>query len=164
MKKDSNTKKEVAQVGRFGLVGILNTVIDIVLQNILFQFFGLTKVIAALISGTAAMINSFIFNQRFTFRAKKTDTLHIFYFFAITLFGLYIIRPLVIIFFTRIWLWPADTAYKVLTWLHVPIPHSVNVSAYDATVNYIGLFMAILVVLIYNYLLYRKVVFKNGKK
>lgn len=162
--KDNKTKVEAYQVGRFGLVGVLNTIVDIVLQNIFFQFFGLSKIIASLISGTVAMINSFIFNQRFTFRVKKTDTLHVIYFFVITLFGLYIIRPLVILIFTKWWMWPANIAFKLLNTLHIPIPHSANVSSYDAVVNYVGLISAILIVLVYNYLMYKKVVFINEKK
>lgn len=161
MKKKNNKKAEAYQVGRFGIVGVLNTLIDVILQNILFQFFGLTKVIAAVISGTVAMINSFIFNQRFTFRVKKTDFLHIFYFFGITIFGLYVIRPIVILLLTQWWLWPANTVFKIFDWLNIPIPHSSAVSSYDAMVNYVGLVGAILVVLVYNYLMYKKIVFKK---
>jgi len=157
--KQSKTKQEILQISRFSLVGVLNTLIDVILQNLLFQFLGFTKVIAALISGTVAMFNSFIFNQRFTFRVKKTDPLHIVYFFVITFFGLYVIRPMTIIFFTRIWLWPANRIDQFLNSIHFPVPHAANVSAYDALVNYIGLGAAILVVFAYNYLLYKKVVF-----
>ena len=166
----AKTKKhnEAAQVGRFGLVGILNTLVDFVLLNTLvrtvlprsevfFEVFGKPitgLMIAGVISGTVAMINSFIFNQRFTFRAKKVDNRQIFLFFAITMFGLYVIRPLVLDFFSEIWLWPANLAYSIGQVLHLPMDQAF----YTDNVALAG---AIAVVLVYNYLAYKKFVFNK---
>ncbi len=64
------------QVGRFGLVGLMNTAIDFVL------FLGLTKVFsipldrvwtAKLVSGAVAMTNSFYWNRKFVFKRDKVN-------------------------------------------------------------------------------------------
>lgn len=164
------TKKnnEVAQVGRFGLVGLLNTAVDFIVLNLLvrtvlprsevfFVLFGKEVtglMIAGVISGTIAMINSFIFNQRFTFKAKKVGQREIVLFFVITMFGLYVIRPVILDFFSEIWLWPANLAYSIGQLLHLPM----DMAFYIDNVALAG---AIAVVLVYNYLAYKKFVFKK---
>ena len=57
-------QKLASQAGKFAIVGVLNTLVDIVTVNILTQLFGVQIVIAGLISGTVAMINSFIFYKK----------------------------------------------------------------------------------------------------
>ncbi len=166
VKKKKNS--EAARVGRFGLVGILNTAVDFVILNILvrtilprsevfFTAFGREitgLMIAGAISGTVAMINSFIFNQRFTFKTKKVGQREIVLFFVITTFGLYAIRPIVLKFFSQVWTWPAQFAYSVGQFLHLPMDEAF----YSDNVALAG---AIAVVLVYNYLSYKKFVFKK---
>lgn len=166
-KKKKNN--EAAQVGRFGLVGILNTAVDFIVLNLLvrtvlprsevfFTAFGREVtglMIAGVISGTIAMINSFIFNQRFTFRAKKVAGREIFLFFVITMFGIYVLRPIILNFFSQIWTWPAEFAYTVGQFLHLPMDQAFY---YDN----VALAGAVAVVLVFNYLSYKKFVFKNG--
>jgi putative flippase GtrA len=149
-------RKITGQVGRFGLVGILNTLVDVVLVNVLTQIVGLDLVLSGIISGTVAMINSFVFNQRFTFKVHKTTPTRVFYFFAITMFGLYVIRPLILQFFTKQWLTPGEFVYSVTSSLSLPFSRSFDI-------NNFALAMAILVVLAYNFLMYRKFVFTEGK-
>lgn len=149
-------QKVTGEVGRFGLVGILNTMLDIVLVNVLTQLVGMDLVLAGIISGTVAMINSFIFNQRFTFKVKKVTPVQTLYFFAITMFGLYVIRPLILQFFTKQWLSPGELVYSVTSALHLPFSHSFDV-------NNFALGVAIVVVLGYNFAMYRKFVFVQDK-
>ena len=116
MSEETKTKKtadhaEIKQVGRFGLVGILNTVVDFVVYN------GLL-------------------------------------FFVITAAGLYIIRPMVIYFFTETWLWPSQVLYSITSALQLPFSQEFD------TRN-LALVAAIAVVLIYNYLLYKYYVFNE---
>ncbi len=182
MKKDSKPRlklvknhAEIAQVGRFGLVGILNTLVDFLVLNILsmtllpktylvFSFSLLGEVysvtgliLAGVISGTAAMINSFIFNKNFTFKAKKLATQKLVMFFVITAFGLYIIRPVILYIFSDVWLWPAQFAYEITTWLNLPFSR-------DFDTRNLALLAAIAVVLVYNYLMYKYYIFKNEDK
>lgn len=146
---------EVAQVGRFGLVGILNTIVDFAVYNLLLFFFAsLAPTVASVISGTIAMINSFIFNKSFTFKAKKLSTTKAVLFFVITLIGVYIIRPIVVWFFTVVWLWPAELAHKITSWLHLSFSQ-------DFITHNLALVAAIAVVLVYNYLSYKYLIFNE---
>ena len=146
------TSKQLGQIGRFGLVGVLNTLVDVIISNILILLFGLGVVAAGLISGTIAMINSYIFNQRFTFKTRKVSPVRTVYFFTITVFGLYIIRPLVLKLFVEQWLWPADFAYRITSVLHLPLSRK-----FDG--DNLALAIAIIIVLGYNYIMYKKFVF-----
>ncbi len=166
---------EAMQVGRFGLVGILNTVVDFVVLNILaatvlpkslvlgsVTIFGTNYtvtglIVAGLISGTIAMINSFIFNMRFTFRARKVDALHATYFFVLTMIGVYVFRPILLKFFTDVWTWPVLTADHISTFLHLPL------SQLFVERN-VALAVTILLVLVYNYLVYKYIVFTKDNK
>ena len=168
-------KSEVKQVGRFGLVGILNTLVDIVILNILaitilpktlivttFTVFGTEIVItgivlAGLISGTVAMINRFVFNMRFTFKKQKIDTRHVVYFFLITMFGIYIIRPIILKLLTDVWVWPSQLAYSITSGIGLPFSQ-------DFDQRNLALAVAILVVLVFNYLMYKFFVFTNNEK
>lgn len=149
-------QKLATQAGKFALVGVLNTLVDIIAVNILTQLFSVQIVVAGLLSGTLAMINSFIFNQRFTFKVHRLNKLRILYFFAITTFGLYVIRPLVLQLFTREWLAPAEIIYGVTSALGLPFSRSFDT-------NNFALAMAIIVVLAYNFFMYRKFVFVEAK-
>jgi len=169
------SRSEVKQVGRFGLVGILNTLIDIVVLNILavtilpktlvvatFTVFGVELIItglvlAGLISGTIAMINSFVFNMRFTFKRQEIDTRHVVYFFLITMFGIYIIRPIILKLLTDVWLWPSQLAYSITNGVGLPFSQ-------DFDQRNLALAVAILVVLVFNYLMYKNFVFKKNEK
>ncbi|MCC7288876.1 GtrA family protein [bacterium] len=154
-KKDKVIKQEAAQAGRFGLVGILNTLVDIVLYNVLIMLFLIPAGAAGVVSGTVAMVNSFIFNQRFTFRVQKVSRARIITFFAITGFGIYVIRPIVLTFFTKTWLWPSQIVYDVTSFLRLPF------SAEFDRDNF-ALAVAILLVLTYNYITYKKFVFTKS--
>lgn len=160
-KQKSTTKKkhsEIAQVIRFGLVGILNTVVDFLAYNlILFFIIGFPPVIASIISGTLAMINSFIFNKNFTFRAKKLSPFKLVLFFVLTIIGLYVIRPLIVYFFTGIWLWPSQLIYHVSASLHLSLTQ-------DFISHNVALVAAIAIVLVYNYLTYKYFVFDEPDK
>ena len=103
MKKDGN-KRELGQVVRFAIVGVSNFLVDFILYNLLHKFIPAMPVVwAGIISGTAAMINSFVFNKSFTFRAKSLSTFKLIMFFVLTAAGLYAIRPVIIYFFTQVW-------------------------------------------------------------
>jgi len=153
--KSSKQNQAVAQITRFGMVGVLSFVIDFAILNILSGPLHVGIVVASIVSGTVAMINSFVFNQRFTFRTKHTDTKHIVYFFAITAFGIYVIRPIVIRILTANWLWPAHFTYQVTHALHLPLSR-------DFDTRNMALVVAVLIVLFYNFLTYKKYVFTNA--
>lgn len=71
------------QALRFGLVGLLNTGLDLVLYTILtrsLSFFDTTPVAAKIISYSAGIINSYFLNRCWTFRSRVSlrDSLPLF--------------------------------------------------------------------------------------
>jgi len=92
------------QVGKFVGVGISNTIIDFVVLNVLMML-GLRAVltiaqhqflIANIISVSCAMINSFIWNKRWTFGSKeKAILIQIIKFLIITLIANYFIQQII---------------------------------------------------------------------
>lgn len=175
MSAQSSRHKEFIRILRFGLVGVANTIVDFVVLNVLaitllpkdltlttlsigglsFAFTGL--IVAGLISGTAAMICSFVLNTRFTFQKHNVDLRHGIYFFLITIFGLYVIRPIILKFVTGFWVWPGQVAYYVTSTLRLPLSRE-----FDE--RNVALMLAILVVLAYNYLMYKYFVFNTHEK
>ncbi len=68
------------QVGKFAVVGVINTVIDVAILNFLvliigfraqIQILGIYFLVANFISVTIAMINSYFMNKYWTFQSKE---------------------------------------------------------------------------------------------
>lgn len=82
---------------RFLVVGLLNTVTDIAIYWLLTQS-GMALVVANFISTSAGMTVSYTLNRGFTFRAQSGNTRRqIILFLIVTLFGLWVIQPIVIV-------------------------------------------------------------------
>lgn len=78
MKENKNTKKETfLQLIKFGLVGVSNTVVDfavLYLLSFLFNVFaGPLIVVFNVISFSAATVNSYFWNKKWTFEKKGTE-------------------------------------------------------------------------------------------
>lgn len=132
--------KKHAQKIRFGLVGGANTALDFAILFIL-TFAGLDKIVANYISTGASLIFSFFVNKSFTFKHKTGNAKKQFVLFlVITLIGLWVIQPVII--------WGVTT---VLT------PTITN----EAINLFIAKLVATIASLIWNYLLYSRIVFKK---
>jgi len=62
-------EKVLGQVVRFGMVGLLNTLVDYGLFNLLVGVFGVPPLAANPISVAAGILNSFLWNKHWTFSA-----------------------------------------------------------------------------------------------
>lgn len=134
-------KKHSSKI-RFLLVGVVNTAIDFGLLFLLVHF-GVTDIIANFFSSTAAFIFSFFVNRSYTFHAKDGDISHqMISFLIVTLFGLWIIQPLII------------TSTNLLV---TGEPQSSGITLL------IGKLIATCVTLVWNYILYARVVFMDKK-
>ncbi|GAB2853016.1 GtrA family protein [Lentzea nigeriaca] len=126
-----------AQQLRFGLVGVGNTLVDLVGYTVLFAL-GTPLVIANLISTTMGMALSFTLNRSFTFRASGGGMVRqVLLFVLVTGIGLWAIQPLVIVL-TR------D--------LFAGLPETLAIAAPK--------FVGICVALVWNYVLYSRLVFR----
>jgi putative flippase GtrA len=81
-----------AQLGRFGLVGVANTLVDLLATNLLYAFWpatsptGLTAI--SVIAGILATVHSYVLNSRWTFRGEASERGTAWRFVAFALLGL----------------------------------------------------------------------------
>jgi putative flippase GtrA len=82
-------RRGVRQFVKFGLVGLSSTVIDWGIYLILTRFLGVFYLMAKILSFSIAVINSYIWNRRWTFRSNDPAKLRQFIkFLTISLVGL----------------------------------------------------------------------------
>ncbi len=134
--------KKHAEKLRFATVGGINTALDFGILFVL-VFLGLDKITSNYISTSIAFVFSFFVNKSFTFQSTGGDTKKQFgLFLVITLFGLWVIQPIII---------------TGVAW----ILNGLGIS--DSIVLLIGKLFATAVTLVWNYLLYAKYVFKRDE-
>ncbi len=147
---------EVERVGRFGLVGITNALIDFGIYNAL-TLGGRSLVGATYISGTVAMIFSFFANRYFVFKSHDQNrNRQLLVFFLVTAFAVWVIQPVMITLLTKYWLTPLNLGVKLADLLHITkflSPDFLRKNGAKAA--------GVLVGLVWNYGFYRSVVFKK---
>lgn len=132
--------KKHAEKLRFAVVGGANTALDFVILFAL-TFAGMDKIAANYVSTSVALIFSFLANKSFTFKHKTGNAKKQFaLFIVITLIGLWTIQPLVI--------WLSSMALA---------PYVTN----EAINLFIAKLIATVASLIWNYILYSRIVFKK---
>lgn len=128
---------------RFALVGGFNTALDFAILFIL-TFAGMDKIIANYFSTGVSLVFSFFANKQFTFKHKSGNAKKQFVLFLIiTLIGLWAIQPLVI------WVTTSTLA-----------PYITN----EAANLFVAKLIATVASLIWNYLLYSRLVFKRTQE
>lgn len=132
--------KKHAEKIRFIIVGGVNTALDFGILFLL-TFLGLDKIVANYFSTGIALIFSFFANKSFTFKHKEGNAKKQFILFlVITLFGLWVIQPIIISVST--------------TFLASYIPN-------EAINLFVAKLIATVASLIWNYILYSRIVFKK---
>ncbi len=155
-KPKSKSTGELARIGRFSLIGILNTAIDLGVYNLLIHA-GLAPSIANLPSTTLAMIFSFFANRRIVFQSNSVNPVQqAIKFLVATAFGLYVIQSAIIVVLTRHWLWPGQTAYHIVSTIGLA-----HLFSERFVIDNSAKVAAIAVSLVWNYLVYKKWVFKK---
>jgi putative flippase GtrA len=153
---DENPKRrhDIKRAGKFGAVGVFNTLLDFIIFNVLSGPFRLGLIEANIISTTVAMSFSFMANKKVVFKkhdghmGKQAIT-----FLAITAFGLYVLQTGTIHFLTDIWTYPLLLA--------IDIANLVGFTGHDEFVFKNSAKAAATVVsMTWNYLMYKKVVFR----
>lgn len=127
---------------RFALIGGLNTLLDFGLLFAFNSFFSISRELSNILSTSVAFVFSFFANKKFTFKSVSKDDLvrEIVLFTVVTLFGLWVIQGLIIYYC-------------------VPLVMGLGLS--EATALFVCKLIATIASLIWNYLLYSRVVFKN---
>lgn len=123
---------------RFCIVGLINTAVDLAIYTTLAHELSLPLFYANMVSTACALAVSYMLNASFTFKSIKTK-IQLVQYIGITLIGLWLLQPLVI---------------TSVTWMfqdHLPFVLLPKVIAIGVTV-------------IWNYLWYRKVIFRASAR
>jgi len=150
---NQSASTEISRVGKFGLVGILNTFIDFTIYNVLSSFVGLSLVRSNIVSTSVAMVFSFAANKQVVFAKHKGSVAkQAVVFFIVTAVGLYVIQTGAIKLLSEIWLAPVT--------LILAIAHGLNVVGHDQFIaKNSAKAIATVLSLTWNYIMYKKVVF-----
>ncbi len=122
---------------RFAFIGGINTALDFGILFLLTAL-GLDKLVANFFSTSVAFVFSFFANRTFTFKSTGSAKKQFLPFLAVTLTGLWVLQPLVILAITQ-------------------LLHSLD----QALALFIAKLIATIVSLIWNYILYSRFVFKK---
>lgn len=149
---------EIKRIAKFGAVGVINTLIDFVVLDILHLKFGMELILANVISTSVAMIFSFFANRHLVFKhhTEKVGRQMVMFWF-VTAFGLYVLQSGIIWFL-------GHPAHGVLD-ASVRVVHSAGfrtLSAAFITTNVVKL-IADLITLVWNYIGYREFVFVDAR-
>jgi putative flippase GtrA len=87
---------------RFSIVGVINTLVNLIVLFVLTEFFGVYYLISAIFAFLAAVTNSFILNKTWTFRYNSKDSIHIKYIqFLVVSILAFIVNMIVLYSFTE---------------------------------------------------------------
>lgn len=155
MQPETKSKRPLVFLG----VGILNTLLDFAFYTLLtqtiFQGNGLIMT-AGIVSGTFALICAFITHSLITWKGREKNKSTIIRFIFFTGFGMWIIRPILLSIF--ILMTPVyDFAYGISSALGLPF-------TYDFIANTGAFGFMVVIVLIYNYIVYDRFVFRTHEQ
>jgi putative flippase GtrA len=143
----------------FLAVGVLNTLLDFAFYTFLTTtiFTDSSSIAyAGIVSGTFALITALLTHGLITWRGRDLDKGTVLRFFAFTGFGMWFIRPLLLSVF--ILLQPVyELAYGISRYVGLPF-------GYDFVANTGAFGFMVVIVLLYNYAVYDRFVFKQSAK
>ena len=139
---------------RFASIGVINTAIDFILLNIFAHAIGLPRIPSNIISASVAMVFSFFANRSIVFGAHggraRTQAVR---FLMVTMTSVYLIQNLVIYVLADLWTWPLDTAFDI-----------VGILEQEAFITNGAKAAATVASLVWNFKLYKRVVFTDGER
>ncbi len=146
----------LAQIGKFGIVGVLNTLIDFSIFNFLTGRLKIAKIPSNICSTTVAMLFSFIANRDAVFQAGSGNPVtQAALFFITTAFGLYVLQSGIFHIMLELWEWPRRVAEWIVRSFYV----GKHVSTDFVLRNGVKI-CGTIVSLIWNFILYKYVVFR----
>lgn len=134
------------QLIKFASVGAINTAVDFLLFALLYNVFNAPLLLANTTSTGTALVTGFFLNARYTFRhSRKSKRIFVLY-VAVTLIGLWVLQPVIIITLTPL----------LLTYLGEYLNQDSAVLAAKA--------LSIVFSMVWNYAWYSSVIFKAREK
>ncbi|MDB5160597.1 MAG: rane protein of unknown function [Candidatus Saccharibacteria bacterium] len=145
---DKSPKKRDKKVIVFAMIGIFNTLFDMALYVVIQQLTG-SIVIANIAATSAALIGSYLLNSKLTFKAKKWTAQSFILFVVVTLFGLWVLQTFAIYLLT-----PVVGVIPEFLWrLFGPLEDIIKILAPKV--------VATVITVVWNFLWYNKVIFKD---
>jgi putative flippase GtrA len=146
---------------KFILVGVFNTVSNLVLFNLFIFITHWSIGLANIIATTISICISFWLNAHFVFRHINTPRAqHVFMLFLVTsIFSQFIVQQAALLFFLHIFTWPAHVAIQLAKFS--PLTSRLSDVFYRANIAKclaVGISMAV------NFILYDRIVFTLPKK
>lgn len=161
MESDPRRMQEAKRVGRFGVAGVLSTLLDYII------FIGITKLFslpldrvwaAKLVSGAVAMVNSYALNRTWVFKHRGAGVqAQVVRFLAVTIIGVFVIQLGLVQLFSSVIPAPGQALYDLLARLHLLIAPALVTR--ELVIKTVAFGLATLASLSWNYLAYRKLVF-----
>lgn len=134
----------------FALIGVFNTVFDIAVYVGLRQL-GWSALAANIVSVSLALVGSYLLNSKLTFRAKRWTARSFIGFVVVTLFGLWVLQTAAI-YLIASWMKAIPSAF----WASFgPAGHSLQLAAPKIAASGVSL--------VWNYVWYNKVIFKQHR-
>lgn len=147
--------REISQVGKFGIVGLANTLIDFGLFNFFTKFAHYGLIQSNIISTTTAMVFSFFANKQLVFKpGERHVASQAIAFFVVTAFGLYVIQNGIIHLLTAVWPEPLHGIVHIVRGVGI---HFFSDGFY---INNGAKAIATVASLTWNYIVYKRVVFR----
>lgn len=148
-------KKIWSNIGtRFVAVGVVNTLIDFAVLNLLVFAFSLNKLAANTVSVTIAMAVSYLLNHNIVFRQTGQNHFKkIILFLVITAFGLWVLQNLTIYALIHWFAWPSATVKSILDLIGLD-----NLSNNFVVLNTAKI-LGTIISLLWNFFMYRRFVF-----
>lgn len=141
--KEGSARLAASRKARFGLVGVVNTVVDFIVLNVLAGAFGMPLFFANVGSTTAAMLTSFTLNKKAVFpNSDNSNRRQFILFMTVTLIGVWGVQGSVLAL--------VNLLLQPTGW---PEPVTRNIAK----------LMGICVGLIWNYLWYSRFVFRRAQ-
>jgi putative flippase GtrA len=161
MKKVIHKVKSVRFL-RFASVGVINTLLDFTILNVIVKLFNITSlnkkgvVAASIISGTTVSLVSFYLNRKYVFKVSGSKKIQYFKLLVVSLSGVYLIQASIISLTLSHVGGLANFAHSIAELIRLG-----NIFDQDFMRVNIAKVFGTAGIMIWNYTLYRKFVFKE---
>jgi len=155
------------KINRFGILGVVNTLLDIILLNILRMATHTLSsqtaklVLLNIISASSVAVFSFFMNRKFVFQKQDTHHTKVWLFVGVTLSSIFILQSLVISVSLPLVKPFAEFLQNTAINLQLPVLANANISFFSSNLAKV---IATAVTMVWNYTLYEKLIFKDSSQ
>lgn len=152
------------KISLFAFVGVINTVVDIILLNLLRVATDTTTdqkgklILVNICSASTVALLSFYLNRKYVFKSPETQNHMFLPFLLVTLSSIFILQSIIIAIALHSFDPLAELSMEIAKDLHIPVFQNFSFNFYEAN---IAKLFATLFSMIWNYVWYNKVIFRK---